>query len=236
VTFDGISLDEGGALTKPPALSRRIEIVGDSLSVGFHIYSNHGYDVPTDQDATNSYSWLLGEKIDAEIRLIAITGHGLIHDYGTAPADSRPMPQYYAYLHREYTIPNDWSWQPDTIIVNLGTNDITPPDPTPSDVFQSAYVNFLTVLRRDNPQALIIAMQPFGVQYKHVAVFPQEIRAAVKIRQRSGDSRVFYVNTAGWLSAYDFTDGAHPNLQGTRKAAAKLAAALEQFGPITISP
>jgi lysophospholipase L1-like esterase len=235
VTFDGLTLDDTGLLAKPPALSRRIEFVGDSITAGFRINGMGSFRNTTDHDATHAYSWLLGEKLNAEVRLIAVTAHGLVHNYGSPPEASKTVPQYYPYLHREYDVPNDWSWQPDTIIVNLGTNDIAPPEAASPGAFQDAYATFLATLRRYNPQAMIIALQPFGVDYGKTAIYPAEIRAAVKIRQQNGDGRVFYVDTVGWLGEGDFTDGSHPNPQGHRKAADRLATALDSFGPITIS-
>ncbi len=235
VTFDAILLDDGGQLRKPPAFSRRIEFVGDSITVGLRVNGPGGFETPTDHDARASYSWLLGEKLDAEVRLIAITAHGLVHNYGAPSGASKTIPAYYPYLARDYAIANDWTWQPDTIIVNLGTNDIAPPDATPSAVFQDAYLKFLSDLRADNPHARIVVLQPFGVQYGKVAIYPQEIRAAVTLRQHNGDDKVFYVDTVGWLGQDDFTDGTHPNAQGQRKAADRLVAALQALGPVTIS-
>jgi lysophospholipase L1-like esterase len=220
--FDGITLDPGGKLARAAIPSRRIEIVGDSITAGFRINGNGSYDTPADHDARSAYGWLTGDQLNADVRLIAVTGRGLVHDYGIGPDQSHAMPAYYPYLQRGYPMPNDWSWQPSVIVVNLGTNDMAPPGPTPSDVFQAAYVNLLTLLRTDNPRALIVALQPFGLVNGTVPVYPQEIRAAVQARHSAGDNRVMYVDTAHWLGPGDFTDGTHPNAQGNRKAAARL--------------
>jgi len=146
------------------------------------------------------------------------------------------MPQYYPTMYRAYDAPNDWSWQPDTVIVNLGSNDLGPPAITPGDVFQAAYTNFLTDLRQRNPKALIIALQPFGVANGTYPVYPNEIRAAVTARRTAGDQRVTYVDTAGWLGPGDFTDGTHPNAAGNRKAADKLLAVIHNGQASPVSP
>ncbi|MCC7446573.1 MAG: hypothetical protein IT324_04115 [Anaerolineae bacterium] len=227
LTFSGIVLEAGGKLAKPPAPSRRIEIVGDSITAGFRVNGEGSFNVVSDHDARLTYGWLIGERLDAEIRLIAVTGHGVVHDFGSPPEASRTMPQYYPTMYRAYDAPNDWSWQPDMVIVNLGSNDLGPPGITSGDVFQTAYTTFLTDLRQRNPKALIIALQPFGVANGSYPVYPNEIRSAVTARRNAGDQRVTYIDTAGWLGPGDFTDGTHPNATGNRKAADKLLAVLQ---------
>jgi lysophospholipase L1-like esterase len=56
------------------------------------------------------------------------------------------------------------------------------------------------------------------------------VKAEVASRNASGDLRVFYEDTAGWLSTGDFTDGIHPNAQGSTRAAESLAAAIRKIG------
>ena len=61
-------------------------------------------------------------------------------------------------------------------------------------------------------------MRPFnGAHEKYV-------EAAVRRARAAGDERVHYVDTTGWIAPQtDTTDGVHPNLEGHRKAAEKLA-------------
>ncbi len=227
VNFEGIILEASGKLKRPPGVAHRIEIVGDSITAGYKINGPGSFDTPADEDARATYGWLMGEQLNAEVRLVAVTGKGLVHNYGSGADARKTMPLYYPYLYREYTVPNDWLWRPEIIVVNLGTNDLGPPEPTPSAQFQSAYNDFLLTIRGFNPRSLIVALQPFGVENGSIPVYAAEIRAAVDMRHRAGDNRVMYVDTAGWLGSGDFTDGAHPNAQGNRKAANLLAAILQ---------
>jgi lysophospholipase L1-like esterase len=69
----------------------------------------------------------------------------------------------------------------------------------------------------------LVALRPFnGAQ-------AAPIEAEVEARNAAGDARVFYVDTAGWLASGDFSDGLHPNDQGSNKAARALAAAITQL-------
>jgi lysophospholipase L1-like esterase len=227
VLFEGITLEPGGKLARPSIPAHRIEIVGDSITAGYKIKGSGSFENAADHDARASYGWLLGERLDAEVRLVAITGHGLVHNYGIPPAASKTMTQYYPFLYRDYATPNDWSWRPEIVVVNLGTNDIGPPEPTAPAEFQNAYNSFLSIIRGFNPRALIVALEPLGVENGAAAIYPAEIRAAVDMRRQAGDSRVIYVDTTGWLGAEDYTDGAHPNVSGHQKAAERLAAILQ---------
>jgi lysophospholipase L1-like esterase len=225
--FKGLQLNFGGVLTGPPVPAYKIEIVGDSVSVGFRVNGVGGYETPEDHDARTTYGWQLGSIFNAEVRFIAITGHGLTHNYNTPPALSTTMPAYYGYLQRQLGTENNWAWQPDLIIVNLGTNDATDPIADDATITQ-AYSKFLATLRGLNPKAKIVALQPFGFSNGDVAVYPAAIAQAVAARQASGDSAVFYLNL-GRFTAADFTDGVHPNPAGHNRAAGLIAPFLREI-------
>ena len=43
------------------------------------------------------------------------------------------------------------------------------------------------------------------------------------------DPAIVYINSDGWLDESDYTDGAHPNVAGSKKAAARLVEALKPY-------
>ena len=83
--------------------------------------------------------------------------------------------------------------------------------------FQSAYGSLLRKVRAAYPQAWIFALETFRGRY-----VPQT-EAAVKAAVNGGDSRVSFVDTTGWLGSGDLTDSVHPNDQGHRVIADRLA-------------
>ena len=113
-------------------------------------------------------------------------------------------------------------WQPDMVVVNQGTNDWQAA--ASSDVFRPAYAKFLATIRAGYPNAKITALRPFGGGHAG------DIQAEVQARQAADDKRVYYVDTTGWLGNGDYTDGTHPNEQGSQKAATALAAAIKAIG------
>src|SRR5258708_16218756 len=146
------------------------------------------------------------------------------------PGEGRLLPAYYPTLIRETDASNDWSaWQPEAVVLNVGTNDMSGPGETPPASFQGAYINLLTIVRQDNPGALIIAMQPFGLRDGAQAVYPTEIQGAVAVRKAAGDTHVVYLDTRGGLGKSDFNDGVHPTATGHLKDALHLAAAITRL-------
>src|SRR5258708_1747912 len=230
LTFQALLLDQFGAVQSPTVPDRKIEFIGDSVTAGYKIYGQASFEVAEDHDARSSFAWITGERLGAQIRMIAVTGRGMVHNFGMPPGAGRLLPAYYPTLIRESDAPNNWSsWQPEAVVINAGTNDMTGPGETPPASFQGAYLNLLTVVRQDNPGALIIAMQPFGLRDGTQAVYPAEIQGAVAVRKAAGDTRVVYLDTRGWLGTTDFNDGVHPTATGHLKAAAHLAAAIPRL-------
>jgi lysophospholipase L1-like esterase len=123
-----------------------------------------------------------------------------------------------------------WSleqWQPDLLVVALGTNDFSEQYP---HIEQAAYVSkhqaFLRTLRGHYPQTEIICLAPFkpGAPWDEARSY---IAASVA---QSGDAHIHAVDPttpAAWLTfPDDYVNGDpfHPNIAGHEKIASELAA------------
>jgi lysophospholipase L1-like esterase len=153
-------------LRPPPAPSRRLEFVGDSLSVG---YGNEGPGRHCGQLGpyeNSSLSWArqTADLVDADAQIVAVSGRGLVRNYG-APGRTSPGP-----MPRDYprTLQGDsllWDrkrFVPDLAVVLLGDNDFsTRPVPLPAD-FIAAYHAFLDVLRQGRPGMPILCAYMAG--------------------------------------------------------------------------
>jgi len=201
--FQGLVLGRGETTFTPPARTRLIEFVGDSITVG----------LTTSQQARTAYGWLIGERLGADHTQIAQGGACLV-----ATADGC------VGLQRQFTrlgpLLSSPAWdfsryQADAVVINLGTNDVGHGVHTPT--FQAAYISLLHEVRAAYPHAWIFALRTFRGRYA------AQTQAAVSAVVSAGDSRVSFVNTAGWLSPADFTDGVHPTDQGHRIIAGRLA-------------
>jgi lysophospholipase L1-like esterase len=151
----------GGTLLAPSIPARRLEFVGDSITCGYGIEGadmNCGF-TPQTENHYITYAALTARALDAELSTVAWSGKGVVCNYGDdASSCMNPLPTYY-----DRTLPNraDSAWdfsrfQPDAVVVNLGTNDLsTTDDPTP-ETFQAAYVMLLQHIRTKYPSAHIL--------------------------------------------------------------------------------
>lgn len=220
----GIELSDGGELVeyKYP-YSHRIEFIGDSITCGYGAlglnYSCH-YSI-TNSDATKSYSFLTATRFNAEIYSECWSGKGLLRNYGDTKwrSDDNMVDDYEYTIHSEGVPSWDAKWNhsnyhPDLIVINLGTNDYSVNSSyVPSDdQFKTAYVNFMTSLLKNSPEAHVIAA------CSTVTTCCKNTEAAVKELAATGN-KVHYVHLPTLDYNTDYGCDWHPNFNGHRKYA-----------------
>lgn len=204
--FRGLILDPGAVTQSPVTGKRLIEYIGDSITAGY-----------TDPQANvSAFGWVLSEKLGAEHTQISYPGINLTSGYkGTAGMET----QYFKQQSPAHPQSPDWDFKnytPNTIVINLGTNDNT--NQIADTVFQKTYINFLAKVRGKFPKARIYVLRTF------LNLKSQPTQAAVAARNAEGDKYVFFIDTEGWLEmkSADYTDNVHPSVIGNRKVAEKL--------------
>lgn len=208
VIFKGFVLDPGAKMLPiPPPPKLKMEFYGDSITQGVRALSMAIG--PDGSDATKDYAFLTGTAFGALFNQIGFGRQGIIR---TGNGDVPPAPQSFGWNFQGSRA--DPSFAPEVVTVNQGTND----QAYPSAQFRPAYRDYIVEIRKAYPKATILCMRPFGGFHE------EDIRAAVK---SLADPRIIYVDTTGWLSSSDYTDGIHPNVGGHIKAVAKLIAFIE---------
>jgi lysophospholipase L1-like esterase len=199
--FQGVVLDAGATTFAPAVPSRIVEFVGDSITVG----------QLSSMQALTAYGWLVGERLGLGHTQIAVGGACLV----SAADGCIGMSDRFLRTGLQADASNwDFSrYRADVVVINLGTNDVGHSVTGPQ--FQSAYVTLLRRAREKYPNATVLAMQTFRKR------FIPETQAAV---QAVNDPKIRFVDTTGWIvEATDTTDNVHPNDQGHRKIADRLA-------------
>jgi lysophospholipase L1-like esterase len=145
VRIDGLELD--GKLQEPPALPRRkLLFIGDSITA-----------------APEAFGDVLGERLGAQVHRVAYGGRGLWRDWqGLDSTQQNNAPIFF-----ERTLPDDpkalWDhdkFQPDTVVVGLGTNDLNLGLPD-EEAWVMLYTSFLDRIREVHPRAkLLITNSP----------------------------------------------------------------------------
>ncbi|PWK83845.1 lysophospholipase L1-like esterase [Lentzea atacamensis] len=202
--YQGIEIDTGARTFAPTVPSKIIEFVGDSITVGQQ----------SSKQALTAYGWLTGEKLKTGHTQIAVGG-ACLH-----PAADGCLSMREGFLRTGLAL-NAPAWnfgryRANAVVINLGTNDVG--HSVTKEQFRSSYVTLLRRAREKYPTAAIFAMGTFRKRYL------PETQAAVKALNDGGDHNVHFVNTEGWINeATDTTDNVHPNDQGHRKIADRLA-------------
>jgi hypothetical protein len=162
VTVSGFVLPASAELVAPPPWpERKLLFIGDSVTCGEGAdrASAAPGDTAASSDATRSYGMLLAAALGAQCHLVCYGGRGLTRDW-QGRRDVLNAPEFEplalavddegaAWDHRAY--------QPDAIVVSLGTNDFNLGiGPLPAErEFVGAYVGFLRALHEHYPTAKI---------------------------------------------------------------------------------
>ena len=190
VLVKGFKLD--GEFCAVPKYTRRIEFIGDSITSGEGSYGN-----VTDVDwlamymsASVNYATMTAKELNADYHILSQGGWGVFCGWDNDVRHNIPsvyeavcgLVQKNSPVDKAFgtSEPYDFAkWQPDVIVVNLGTNDATsfnqPPIYNPDDgqtykmrlnedgtknredelKIEKAVVAFLEMLRKNNPKAHI---------------------------------------------------------------------------------
>ena len=173
-----LQIDTEKLCPPPVAGKRRMEISGDSITCGYSVESENELQPfqTVLENPTKSYSLLTARALGAEVNLVSWSGNGILSSYvdetATAPSDACLMPKVYRYTDiagSEKLFGEDESkwerwdfsrFEPDIILVNLGTNDSSwcKDIPERKDQFRDRYVAFIQDIRQDNPKAQILCI------------------------------------------------------------------------------
>ncbi len=198
---------EGEVLPPPAAKEKKIEVIGDSITCGYGIEGIVDKDTFTtaQENPWNAYGCRVARALDAEFSLISWSGNGIVSHYvdesiNEPRNDEALMPELYYYedfsadlrrsKNRADYIKRDFTaYQPQLIIINLGTNDgsYTRNIPARDRSFVNGYVKFLCQIREVNLDANILCT---------VGLMRQETNALVKEAVERvnafGDNKVFF--------------------------------------------
>lgn len=213
-----------GTFCTLPEPECKIEFIGDSITSGEGSYGSQ-----SEQDwiamwfsATQAYPHFVAEKLKAEYRVFSQSGYGVYCAYDNNL--DHVMPLYYEQVcgvlsgesNRALGVKEPYefeSWQPDYIVINLGTNDggafhnpewrdeetgrrnqmQNGPDGLPAaeclEKVQNAVTEFLVMVRKHNPEARI-----FWAYGMMGTVVETAVKAGIEeYRARTEDVKVHYI-------------------------------------------
>ncbi len=110
-------------LHEPVARQRKLEFIGDSITCGDAIANYHG-NANGNEDALRTYAAYTARNLNADWNVMSISGNGCIGSVLGGPL--LDLPDQYLYTDAMGNGKVEWDfsqYQPDVVIVNLGTND-----------------------------------------------------------------------------------------------------------------
>lgn len=156
-----LSYNKDAKLTATTVSDLKFEFVGDSITCGNQIDSETGA-----EDGYYAYAALLARAYGADWNTISCSGRGLMQGYnsesgwaGSSEAQMKDVFDYVSYWRNSET-KYDYSYQPDVLVLNLGSNDlgadIMNVCGTTIDDFCTEVQNFSNKVRKNYPNAKII--------------------------------------------------------------------------------
>ncbi len=222
VRFNGLILgDTDGAIPPLKTTGPRIEIIGDSYSVGYGnlspsktnslIQDASGRECTSDEitaftDTHQAYGPIAAMELEGEYFVHAYSGIGMERNYGGSTVTGS-LPSFYPLTIHSNPSSADWdfsTWQPDVVVILLGTNDFSTPlavgeEYSTREELQEAYATsyrkFITNIRLQYPGVSIICAAP---NIDEVSTLVQEIITQEEASGASNISYFYYNNVSAF--------------------------------------
>ena len=179
VGINKINVTSKGNITPLEEKSLKIEFIGDSITCGIGVDDPHvdGVYCTASCNASKTFAYKVASMFDADYSFFAYSGFGCLSGYrGTDTIDSKNTipPIYPTYGMSSGKIagelkPSDIeydfsSWQPDLVVINLGTNDnnYTKSNQDRKAEFSQAYYEFIKTVKSKYPNAKVLCVLGLG--------------------------------------------------------------------------
>jgi lysophospholipase L1-like esterase len=209
ITTDGTLMDP------PPGPDRLIELIGDSITCGYGILGTmndlNASDCFPLESHWDTYEAIAGRALGAEVSTIAASGRGIVRNYGGDTTGTMPMLYPHAVTNSA-TPAWDFHVEPQAVIINLGTNDISNNKGDPGTAFRDTYRALLETVRAEYPHTYIICIIAPLLNGGDLATISGHIKAAVDARNAAGDSRVEFFNQIPAQTSDKYACQYHPNV------------------------
>jgi len=160
IAFYGFTLSENSECKPIPSFNKKILAIGDSITCG---YGNESTNVEEEFTSKNENAYLsstaiCARKLQADYHVVAYSGKGIYRNYDEKPGQQDTIPIIFDRIHplEKTSIWEHALYIPDCILINLGTNDFSPPFGIQKNEYIGAYSNFINTLCKLYPASKIV--------------------------------------------------------------------------------
>jgi lysophospholipase L1-like esterase len=204
--------DDGTILDPPPGPERLIEVVGDSISCGYGILGSVAdSDCYPTESHWDAYPSVVARALGSEVSTVAASGRGVVRNYAGDTVDTMPM-IYDRVLANAAAPAWDFHLQPQVVIINLGTNDISNGKGDPGAPFRDTYLALVEAIRARYPTAFIVAIIGPLTSASEAAIIQGHIQSVVDARHDAGDSLIELFSQIAPQTSDKFACSYHPNV------------------------
>ena len=219
----GFRLNAGAQLLPVAPRTRRLEVIGDSISAGYgnEATSKDEHFSADTENAYFTYGALAARQLNADYSCLAWSGKKMWPD--------NTLPELYDYI-----LPVDksgvWNFatQPNAVVINLATNDFAGGVPGDEADWTAAYGAFIARVRVHYPRALIYcAIGPMMTDDWPDGKPLSTLRAwLARVVQNQNDARVRVLDFGVQDGNLGFGADWHPNIPNHRRMADQLVQTL----------
>lgn len=227
--FKGINIEEkASVMPYPVEETRKIEFFGNSITCG---YGTEGASrterfAPNTENVNKSYAFISARAMNAECRVVAHSGLGIVRNYGDKEKISRKIPalpaRFDQVLDEDSTAHWDFSkWKPDAVVINLGTNDYSTQPQPDKVVFQRRYEQFIREIRGVYGNVPIFCVSGPMVNEPAYSIVKEMVETT---RTLYNDANLYFVGIPLYLlnQTSDLGSDWHPSYKGQCKMAGHL--------------
>ncbi len=212
---------------------RKIEVIAASSSAGFGNLALSSSEAKTTQnsDGLRAYAFLAARILDAEINIFSASGWPLVKGPWTG---TNNIPTAYDYVNVYSTV--EWNhnqYDPNVVIINLGTNDwsyinslSTTNKAIAIQTFIDSYVDFIEKIHELHPNAAIVVL--YGLM-NETNIYTPTLDAVVQAQEVLPNVDIFSIQLISVNAADGIGSSNHPSVVTHIKAGQELADALSSW-------
>ena len=158
------------ARSRGVAAPLKLQVFGDSLTCGYGVLGIGPCEfTASTESSTASWAGVTAKELHAELSQVTWSGKGVVRNYGDTQRTSEyPLPFYYNRtlgwnptdkgFSADDIYWNPLDYQPDIIMVLLGSNDYSTEPVPDTSVFIAGYSAMVQQMKRDYPRAKIVLL------------------------------------------------------------------------------